>query len=437
MRKWTPWVLTALCLGIVSEARALQPSDRTNAGFIYGEIETRSGRTYRGFLRWGNQEAFWDDLFHSSKQDNPYLEDDWWRDYERDQRRRDRDRDRDSRDRDRDRRDRDRRRGFRWGDWNIRWGDENRSSSRIFVARFGDIEQIIITGDKRADVVMKSGTTFDVEGYSDDVGGKIHVDDQELGKIELRWDRLESIRFMAAPRDADPGVTRLHGTVLTDSGEFQGYIQWDKQECTSDDVLDGETEDGEVDIPMGRIRSIERRSRRGSIVELKDGRSFEMRGSNDVNDDNRGIMVEDPRFGRVTIPWSEFEKVTFSDGAGSGRGYAEFTGVGALSGTVTDVDGGKHEGRLVIDLDESEGWEMLNGKMRDIEFDIPLALVSAIEPLGGDASLVVLLTGEEIELEDGQDVSDRNAGVLIFRSDSDRDPTYVPWRDVQRVDFKR
>jgi hypothetical protein len=416
--------LVALILCSGSNAFALQPSDRANAGFIYGEIETRSGRTYRGFLRWGNQEAFWDDLFHSSKQDNPYLEKDWWRDFERS---RDRDRDRDDRRR--------RRRGFRWGDWDVRWGD-NGGSSRIFVARFGDIEQIVVTGDKRADIVMKSGSTYDVEGYSDDVGGKIHVDDQEFGKIELRWGRIETIRFMAAPRDADPGVTRLHGTLQTDSGEFQGFVQWDKQECTSDDVLDGETDDGEVDIPMGRIRSIERRSRRSSIIELKDGREFEMRGSNDVNNDNRGIMVEDPRYGRVTIPWSDFDKVTFSDDVGSGRGYAEFAGTEPIFGTVTDADGEGHSGRLVVDLDETEGWEMLNGRMRDIPFDIPFELIASIEPLGGDACKITLRTGEELELEDGQDVSDRNAGVLIFKSD-DGDPVYVRWRDVERIEFSR
>lgn len=434
MRNASICFVLAACLCIGERAFALQPSDRANAGFIYGEVETRSGRTYRGFLRWGNQEAFWDDLFHSSKQDNPYLEDDWWRDYERE---RERDRDRDSdRERERDRRDRrDRdRRGFSWGDWDFRWGD-GRSGSRIFVARFGDIEQIVVTGGDRADVVMKSGTTYDVEGYSNDVGGKVHVDDQELGEIELRWDRIETIRFMAAPRGADPGVTRLHGTVDTRAGQFQGFIQWDKQECTSADILDGETEDGEVDIPMGRIRSIERRSRRASIVTLKDGREFEMRGSNDVNDENRGIMVEDPRYGRVTVPWREFDKLTFSDDAGSGRGYAEFPGTGRLFGTVTDAKGETHTGRIVFDLDESEGWEMLNGSMRDLQFDIPLELVASIQPAGRDACTVVLRTGEEVELEDGQDVSDRNDGVLVFASDNDRDAVYVRWRDVERIEF--
>lgn len=49
-----------------------------------------------------------------------------------------------------------------------------------------------------------------------------------------------------------------------------------------------------------------------------------LRGANDVDEDNRGVMVEDPRYGRVTIPWKEFDKVTFSDPAGSGPGYRDY-----------------------------------------------------------------------------------------------------------------
>ena len=42
------------------------------AGFLYGTVITESGTEYRGFLRWGTQEAFWDDLFHSRKDELPY-----------------------------------------------------------------------------------------------------------------------------------------------------------------------------------------------------------------------------------------------------------------------------------------------------------------------------------------------------------------------------
>ena len=138
----------------------------------------------------------------------------------------------------------------------------------------------------------------------------------------------------------------------TDEGQFKGNIQWDKQECINTDKLDGDTEDGDVSIEMGRIKSIERRSRRASTVVLNDGRELVLDGSNDVNHENRGIMVEDPRYGRVTIGWKSFEKVTFSKPKGSGPGYDDFPARGQLKGTVTTEDGDTYTGRLVIDLDE-------------------------------------------------------------------------------------
>ena len=48
---------------------------------------------------------------------------------------------------------------------------------------------------------------------------------------------------------------------------------------------------------------------------LDDGRKLRLRGSNDVDDDNRGILVEDPRYGRVEISWDDFERLEFGDGS--------------------------------------------------------------------------------------------------------------------------
>lgn len=387
-----------------------------NKGFIYGRVVTESGSEYTGFLRWGDQEAFWDDLFQSGKEYMEfvdYLDDDDRRDIRR----------------------RSKKRFSFFKKWNFTIQDDDWGGTRMFISRFGDIAEIEPKGEGDAVIHMKNGREYDVSGVADDVTSKIHVTDESLGKMELRWDRIETVEFMPAPSGADPGVRRLYGKVETELGGFEGYIQWDKHECLDLDLLDGDTEDGDVSIQFGRIRSIERQGRRGSNVELKDGRSMRLHGSNDVNSENRGVMVEDPRYGRVTVGWSSFERVTFSDPPGSGVGYKEYPGRGPLTGTVTDDRGREYTGRIVIDLDESEGWEMLNGDMEDIKFDIPFCRIESLEPRGEDECLVVLTNGEKLTLEEGQDVSDRNAGVLIF-TDEDKDPVYIEWDDVARIVFK-
>jgi hypothetical protein len=319
--------------------------------------------------------------------------------------------------------------------WNLTI--EDGGLSRMFIARFGDIEKIRPHGDGEATVYMKNGEKYDVSGGADDVTSKIHVNDESFGEMELHWDRIETIDFMKAPDGADPGVHRLYGKLETREGDYEGYIQWDKQECLSNDLLDGDTEDGDVSLKMGSIRSIERKGKRVSEVTLKDGRNLRMRGTNDVNSDNRGIMVEDPRFGRVTVQWDAFMKLTFTDAPGTGVSYGDYKGLGRLRGVVTDDRGDKHEGFITIDLDEAEGWEMLNGQINDIHFDIPLYMVASIEPLGRDECVVTLHNGERIELEEGTDVSDRNAGVLVYDGKDDSSPVYISWRDVEMIKYDR
>ncbi len=412
-RKWIlacagPLVLLA---GGVLGAWAPAEGASSNAGFLYGEVTTRSGKEYRGFLRWGTEESFWDDLFHSAKADLPYLED-----------------------LPESERERSRRRSIRIFGHEI--SNEEARGSRVFICRFGDIAEIEVLRDERALVHLKNKDAIEVHGYSNDVSGSVQVDDADAGKITVEWDRIERIRFSPPPAAADPGVTRLFGKVETSAGIFEGFVQWDKQECTSADILNGESEDGKMEIPMGRIRSIERQSRRSSRVELSDGRVLRLEGTNDVNDENRGIMVEDRRFGRVTIPWEVFDKITFSTAKGSGRGYGEYPALGPLEGSVTGKDGDKHQGRIVFDTDEEAGWEMLNGSNRDVDYDIPFALVASIERLDAGECRVALRSGEQVVLEDSQDVTDKNAGILVFTG-GDKSRTYLSWSDVSRLDFNR
>ncbi len=49
---------------------------------------------------------------------------------------------------------------------------------------------------------------------------------------------------------------------------------------------------------------------------------------------------------------------------------------------------------------------------------------------------VTLHSGEELQLERTGDLGEGNAGLLIFVAGRQR-PEYVPWTDVEQVDFDR
>lgn len=401
-----PTLAAVILLASAPAAAAEDPQ-----GFIYGKITTRTGSTFEGRMRWGKEEAFWGDHFNSTKEERPYI-------------------DRAPR---RERRDREAIKVF-----GISIGSKwhNVSHDRSLIARFGDIRRIVVRHGDEATLVMKNGTEIKIDGGSNDLGGKIHVWDQEVGEIDVRWSNIEEIEMLPTPKDLVVEADRLYGTVETRRGEFSGFIQWDQDECLSTDKLDGESRDGEMSIEMGNIRSIERHTSNSSRVVLKSGREMVLEDSNDVDSNNRGIFVDDERYGRVLVEWDAFERLDFSDPNSTGPSYQAYLPAKSLSGKVTDENGKVYEGRIVYDLDESETWEILGGDQRDISYHIPFSLIASIVPETYDSSLVVLKSGEKIELEDSADVGGAHDGVLILDA-KEGDPVYVAWTDVKRVDFDR
>jgi hypothetical protein len=76
-----------------------------------------------------------------------------------------------------------------------------------------------------------------------------------------------------------------------------------------------------------------------------------------------------------------------------------------------------------------------------VDYTIPFGLVASIvlpgrEEQGAQRARVTLQNGEELQLERTGDLGKGNAGMLIFVDGRQR-PEYVPWTDVEQVDFDR
>ena len=308
---------------------------------------------------------------------------------------------------------------------------------RPFMARFGDIARIEAHfGDVQ--VTLKSGTVFELDRFAaGDIDDGVRVWDGRRGVVDLDARRIRTIEFLpTAPLVAAPD--RLHGTVRTRQGDFTGFIQWDRQDCVGADELDGRTADGELSLRYDTIRSIARRSRDSALVTLLDGREMVLSGTREVGHGNRGIYVDDRRYGRVLISWDAFERVDFSPG-GSGPAYGDFPPGRPLAGSVTTRDGRRLAGRLVYDFDESETTETLDAPSQGVDYTIPFGLIASIVPRGREErgaqrARVILHDGEELQLERTGDLGDGNAGMLIFVDGRER-PEYVPWADVEQVDL--
>jgi hypothetical protein len=390
------------------------PAMADAAGLLYGRVATYDGAIYEGRLRFGGgEEAFWDHYFNGVKDGNP------WAAHVPPERL---PRVRDS-----------------IGLFGIEIAAWERTDlRRPFMRRFGDIARIEAQGrDLR--VMLKSGTVVELDRFeADDFADGVRVWDVERGVVDLDEWGIRTIELLPTPRlSAAPG--RLHGTVRTRNGDFTGFVQWDREESVGADELDGRTADRALSLRFDTIRSIARRSRDSSLVTLLDGREMVLSGTRKVGDGNRGIYVDDQRYGRVLVSWDAFDRVDFSPG-GASPAYGDFPPGRPLTGSVMMRSGILLTGRLVYDLDESETTETLDAPSEGVDYTIPFGLIASIVPRseqgGARLARVTLHSGEELQLEPEGDLGAGNAGLLIFVDGRER-AAHVPWSDVDRVDFDR
>jgi len=398
----------------------LSAQDHSEA-WIYGKVTTWDGDEYEGQLRWGKEEAFWTDMFNASKIDNENLEyiDDRIKDKIVDNR--------------------NWHNGNRWGKWvsrNISYYNDH-DFTHQFSVQFGEIESIKRKNSSKVYLTMRDGKKIKLNGNGyNDVGSKIRVYDPEIGKIELNWSDVEMVEFKATPKGLKSEIGEpLFGKVESWTGTYEGYIIWDKDERVTTDKLDGETRDADMSIEFGNIKSIKQRGN-SSEVTLKSGRTYRMGDSNDVDNGNRGVIVAIPGKGRVVIDWDDFDEVTFMDKPSVEMvTYNSFAKPEKIYGTVMTEDGKSYTGNIIYDLDETYSYEILDGQIKDTEFEIPFRAIKSIQPRGGDESMVVLKSGEKYELDESQDVNEKNTGLLVFDKGDD-DPVYIFWEDIKQIDLK-
>lgn len=405
MKTWVS--IAVLALGLAAACPVLA----SDAGYIHGRVTTADGDIYQGEIRWGDEEAFWADIFNATKAENANIE---YLDHEQI----------------------DRLRHHHRNVWQVLFGDHGGHLTHVFAVRFGDLKRIDVLGRQRLTVTFRNGEELRLKGGSNDVGARLTVLDPDVGMVRLRWSRVRTVEFTETPVHLKKKLGEpLHGTVKTDRFDYTGQIQWDNDETLSIDKLDGETRDGDVSIAFGDIRTI-RKHRSGVLVTLKSGDELYLTGSNDVNRGNRGVLVKVGGIGSVKVGWRDFEEVTFSDPApNSGPSYASF-GPGRRLNGVVEVRSGDHlSGEIVFDLDETWDFELLQGTIGDTEYLIPFREIARIEPRGGSRADVELKNGLIVELEDSQDVTRKNTGVLVFTRDH-RQPAYVAWSDVGAIRFE-
>lgn len=390
-------------------AKAAHPS------LLYGRVTMSGGTVYEGRLRFGgDQEAFWGDAFNGQRAENL-----WVRHVPPDRLRRTT-------------------HPVSVLGVEIAEDEDEVPLVRPFMARFGDLARIESHGS-RITLALKSGTTMDIAwAEANDFDDGVRVWDEREGVVDLNAQWIKVIEFLPAPASASgPAPARLHGLMRTRAGEFKGFVQWNRRAGLADDVFRSGGDEG-GSLRFSRIRAIVRSSATSAAVILDDGKEMQVSDSGDVGRASRGTYVEDPRYGRVLVPWDVFERIDFSEG-GPGPSYADFPPGGPIRGRVIGKDGRAFEGRLVVDLDESETTETLDARAKGVDYSIPFARIVSIDLAASDGAVlehavVTLASGEALSFDRSGDLAPSNGGLLIF-GDGASVPQYLQWAEVRRVEI--
>lgn len=389
---------------------ALENKAQSHEGYIYGKVYT-DRTTYIGAIRWGNEEVFWSDLFNAGKTTNDYVklvpkessDSEWWSNY----------------------------------NWSFSSIWEDKETSHQFTCQFGNLKEITPIGKTRVKVKLKNGGELQLsgEGYND-IGASIQLIDEELGVVSINWDRVNKVEFLPTPAKLNQTFgPPLYGTVEGFRREkYTGFIIWDNDERLGNDKLDGDIGDDDVSFKFSEVLGITK-SGSGCDVRLKSGREVYLKGSNDVNSGNRGVIVVVPEIGMIKFSWKAFKQITFAQASSAGQSYDSFTSPKPLQGTVSLLEGTDAVGRIIYDIDEVLDFEIVEGKENDIEYLIPMKNIRKIIPKNSDYSQLELISGQSLLLGNMRDVSEGNSGLLVFEKGK-KNPVYIAWRKINEIIFQ-
>ncbi len=390
-----------------------------DTGRIYGKVYTNDKEVFEGLIRWDKNEVSWIDVLDGNKE----LPDKNLRDAKK------------YGPRERNREHSIEIFGLKVGGGDGDWWSGNAQSG----IRFGHIKTLEAIDDDRVMLTLKSGLEVELTEGSTDIGQDIReliIEDNNKGEIELVWDDINKVEFFPAKSDVESKFgDRLYGTLTTRRGdEFTGFVCWDVDEVLTDDELDGDERVRSRKIPIGKISAIERYSSSGATVFLKDGDQMILKGTNDVDDSNRGIMISDPGFGQVRVDWDEFKRLDFKP-AKQQVTYDQYDGGRKLKGTVVTEDGESYTGEIRWDNDEEYTWEILDGDYRGAEFDVEFGLIKSIEKNSTRTALVTVLDGRSYRLRGTNDVDEENKGIFVLVANGDIEE--IGWDEFEKVEFQK
>jgi len=178
----------------------------------------------------------------------------------------------------------------------------------------------IAKAGNRCRVKLNSGEELLVSGSNDvDRGNRgVIVTMPGVAVVTIDWRDFRSIRFEAAKSIVNlaygdfAAPRKLEGTIVTtDGAKYSGALVYDLDEAWDLEMLQGDENDMEYAIPFRTIKKITPRNFNSSLVELRDGRQIKLHATQDVNEDNDGLLIFHASEKPIWIAWEKVDYVEF------------------------------------------------------------------------------------------------------------------------------
>lgn len=183
----------------------------------------------------------------------------------------------------------------------------------------------------------------------------------------------------------------------------------------------------QFDTQFGDIKSVEPTSKDKARITLKNGVILEVNGSG-YEDIGTSVRVYDEELGEVKLNWSRIEKVDFMEPSTK----PSYSFGKPIYARVDAGRKGTFEGLIQWDKDERFMEEVLDGKDRNGDKEIPFRSISRIVK-GRSGAEVTLHSGRQLVLTGTRDVNSNNAGIVVNAPGLGQ--VTIPWRDFEEMEI--
>ncbi len=365
------FLLTFLYFALPAVCEETKPF-QCRSPFISGKISLRSGDEYCGIFRLGNNDLLWSNLFLAKLAFNPnsaIIPDEI------------------------------RKKSKNYSKPSVKWivGIPFRDTCPKkfypdFVCDYGQIFKIIL-GKKTDLLVLKNQDTISITKNSGALAFDVFIQfGNEIKKI--RWKNISCIEFnIESDYSPEKNALLLYGELKSEKLTETGFIEWDKQEKTSYDFLNGNYSKGSFSIPFNQITEITK-SANGCLLQLKSGSAFKAGAdylelfrdlSCDIGPENRGIVLNKDSVGKICIQWKNFKQVRFFEKRWINTGMKPeiyFPYPEKLCGVIKTKDGKTYHGKFAYNIYKEININYLAGfDQEDLYYLIPFWNIRKIEPL--------------------------------------------------------